>query len=252
MLKTRIIPCLQLIDESLVKTVKFDKYSYIGDPVNTVRIFNEMEVDELAFLDIRASKEKRAPNFQVLHQIADECFMPLSFGGGINSLDVAKRIFNAGFEKVIMNTAAFENPQLISEIAKIYGSQAVVIAIDVKKNFWGKYEVYSLSGTNNEKQHPVEWAKEMEQLGAGEILLTSIDREGTWKGFDVELIKQVTEATSLPVIAQGGAGSISDIDKAVNEGHASAVGLGSMVVYQGKGLGVLVNFPDKNELSKVI
>ena len=135
MLKTRIIPCLQLISESLVKTIRFDKYGYIGDPVNTVRIFNELEVDELAFLDIRASKEKREPNFEILHQIADECFMPLSYGGGINSVDLAKKIFNLGFEKVILNTAPFHRPELISEIAKIYGTQAVVVAIDVKKNF---------------------------------------------------------------------------------------------------------------------
>ncbi len=197
MLKTRIIPCLQLINESLVKTVKFDKYGYIGDPVNTVRIFNEMEVDELAFVDIRASMEKRGPNFEVLHHIADECFMPLSFGGGINTVDTAKKIFSLGFEKVILNTASFQKPELITQIAKIYGSQAVVVAVDVKKNFLGKYEVYSLSGTVNQKKKPVDWVKEVEQLGAGEILLTSIEREGTWKGFDTDLIRQVAESVSL-------------------------------------------------------
>jgi cyclase len=252
MLKTRIIPCLQLINESLVKTIRFDKYGYIGDPVNTVRIFNELEVDELAFMDIRASKEKREPNFEVLHQIADECFMPLSYGGGINNLDVAKRIYNLGFEKVILNTAPFNRPELITEIAKIYGTQAVVVAIDVKKNFWGKYEVYSLSGTENRKKDPVEWAKHVEQLGAGEILLTSIDREGTWKGFDIDLVKLVSDASSLPVIAHGGACGIPDIEKVVKQGNASAVGLGSIVVYQGKDLGVLVNFPDKRTLETAL
>jgi cyclase len=252
MLKTRIIPCLQLINESLVKTVKFDKYGYIGDPVNTVRIFNEMEVDELAFVDIRASMEKRGPNFEVLHHIADECFMPLSFGGGINTVDTAKKIFSLGFEKVILNTASFQKPELITQIAKIYGSQAVVVAVDVKKNFLGKYEVYSLSGTVNQKKKPVDWVKEVEQLGAGEILLTSIEREGTWKGFDTDLIRQVAESVSLPVIAQGGAGSIADINKAVKLGKASAVALGSMVVYQAKDLGVLVNFPDRIKLEEAI
>jgi cyclase len=252
MLKTRIIPCLQLIDESLVKTVKFDKHGYIGDPVNTVRIFNELEVDELAFIDIRASRENRGPNFEILCHIADECFMPLSYGGGVNSVDLAKRIFNQGFEKIILNTASFRQPQLISEIAKIYGSQAVVVAVDVRKSFLGKYEVYSLSGTVNEKRKPVEWVKHAEELGAGEILLTSIDREGTWKGFDLDLIRQVSEATSLPVIAHGGAASVEDVGKAVKEGKASAVALGSMVVYQGKDMGVLVNFPDKGILEKYL
>jgi imidazole glycerol-phosphate synthase subunit HisF len=252
MLKTRIIPCLQLHNESLVKTVKFGKFGYIGDPVNTVRIFNELEVDELAFVDIRASKEKRDPNFNILREIADECFMPLSYGGNVHSFDIAKRIFHLGFEKVILNTPSFQTPELISDLAKIYGSQAVVVAVDVRKNFWGKYEVYGLSGTRNEKKNPVSWVKEVEQLGAGEILLTSIDREGTWKGFDLELIQQVSEATTLPVIAHGGGSSISDIESAIKKGKASAIALGSMVVYQGKDLGVLVNFPDKTKLEKII
>jgi cyclase len=252
MLRTRIIPCLQLIDESLVKTVRFDKYSYIGDPVNTVRIFNELEVDELAFMDIRASKEKRGPNFQILHQIADECFMPLSYGGGIHDVETAARIYQLGFEKIILNTASFNEPQLIAELARIYGSQAVIVAVDVKKNFWGKYDVYSLSGTVKGKKDLLDWVKEVEQLGAGEILLTSIDREGTWNGFDLDLIKQVTAIASVPVIAHGGAGTIEDIEKAVKIGKASAVALGSMIVYQQKGMGVLVNFPDKMKLGKVI
>lgn len=252
MLQTRVIPCLQLINESLVKTIKFDKYGYIGDPINTVRIFNELEVDELAFIDIRASMEKRGPNFEVLHQIADECFMPLSFGGGIKDVETAKRIFNTGFEKVILNTASFRTPELITSIAKIYGSQAVVIAIDVRKNMWGKYESYSLSGTKNERISPVVWAKKIEELGAGEILLTSVDREGSWKGYDIDLVRQVAEHTNIPVIAHGGAGTVADIGKAVKEGHASAAALGSMVVYQAKGLGVLVNFPDKKMLEASI
>ncbi len=252
MLQTRVIPCLQLINERLVKTVKFAKYGYIGDPINTVRIFNELEVDELAFVDIRASVEKRGPNFEVLHQIADECFMPLSFGGGISNADIAKKVFSFGFEKVILNTASFRTPELISALAKIYGSQAIVIAIDVKKNILGKYECHSLSGTKNEKISPVTWAKKVEELGAGEILLTSIEREGTWKGYDVELIKQVVQSTNVPVIAQGGAASIEDISKAIKEGHASAAALGSMVVYQGKDLGVLVNFPDRKKLKEAI
>jgi imidazole glycerol-phosphate synthase subunit HisF len=252
MLKTRIIPCLLLRNESLVKTVQFKKFGYIGDPANTCRIFNELEVDELSFLDITASKEKRGPNYKVLHEISNECFMPLSYGGGIRSVQMAEKIFNIGFEKVVLNTYAFEYPDIIKEIADNFGSQSVIIAIDVKKNFFGKYEVFSLSGTVNQKKDPVAWAKEVENLGAGEILLTSIDREGTWRGFDITLTKQVADAVSIPVIAHGGAGTVDHIGEVIKHSHASAVVLGSMVVYQGKDLGVLVNFPDREDLDKVL
>lgn len=252
MLQTRIIPCLQLRGESLVKTVQFNKFGYIGDPVNTVKIFNDLFVDELVFLDITATIEKRLPNFKILHEIADECFMPLGYGGGLNNLQLVEQVFKIGFEKIILNSAPFYNLEIISEIAKKFGSQAVVVAVDVKKNFWGKYEVYSNSGKTNQKRDPKEWVKVVEDAGAGEILLTSIDREGTWKGLDNALIKQVAEATQLPVIANGGANSIENISNAVKNARASAVALGSMVVYQAKDLGVLVNFPDREKLENAI
>lgn len=252
MLKTRIIPCLLLAGESLVKTVKYKNPTYIGDPVNTVRIFNELMVDELVFLDIKASKELNPINFELLHQISNECFMPLSYGGGISSLETAGKVLNIGFEKVILNTAPFSNPGLISDIAKRFGSQSVIVSVDVKKNVWGKYTVYSLSGTKSEKKNLIDWIKEVENLGAGEILLTSIDREGTWQGFDTDLIRLVSESTSIPVIAHGGAGSIRDIELAVKHGKASAVALGSMVVFQAKDMGVLVNFPDQEQLETAL
>jgi len=252
MLQIRIIPCLLLRNESLVKTIKFAKFSYIGDPLNTCRIFNELEVDELVFLDITASKENRGPNFRLLQEISDECFMPLSYGGGIRDVSTAEKIFNIGFEKVVLNTYPFERPSIISDLANVFGSQSIIVAIDVKKSFFGKYEVYSLSGQVNQKKRPIDWAKEVVRLGAGEILLTSIDREGTWKGFDTELLRMVADAVSIPVIANGGAGRVEHISQAVKAGHASAVALGSMVVYQKKDLGVLVNFPDKKKLEEVI
>lgn len=252
MLKTRIIPVLLLKDESLVKTVQFGKYGYIGDSINTCRIFNELEVDELCFLDISASKERKEPDYKILQEISNECFMPLSYGGGVFNFEQAEKIFKIGFEKIIINSASFTHPGLISEIAKVYGSQAVVVAVDVKKNFWGKYEVFGVSGTVNHKKNPVDWVKEVENLGAGEILLTSIDREGTWKGFDVELVRKITDTTTLPVIAHGGAGSVKHIEDVVKMGKASAVALGSMVVYQKQGLGVLVNFPDKRVLEQIL
>lgn len=252
MLRTRIIPCLLLRDASLVKTVRFSKFDYIGDPANTCRIFNELEVDELTFLDITASREHREPNDDVLQKIADECFMPLAYGGGIRSVKTAERILRIGFEKIILNTHPFEDPTIITELARAFGSQSVIAAIDVKKNIFGTYQVYARSGTENWKYHPLAWARELESRGAGEILLTSIDREGTWKGFDIELTAQVAAAVSIPVIAHGGAGTVAHIGSVVKKGLASAVALGSMVVYQGKDLGVLVNFPDTEELAAVL
>jgi cyclase len=251
-LKTRIIPCLLLRNDSLVKTVQFKKFGYIGDPANTCRIFNELEVDELAFLDITASREKHEPDYKVLQEIADECFMPLSYGGGIRSVQTAERIFNIGFEKVVLNTYPFENPGIIGELAHAFGRQSLIVAIDVKRSLFGTYQVYARSGTENRKHHPVAWAKEVESRGAGEILLTSIDREGTWKGFDIELTTQVAGAVSIPVIAHGGAGTVAHIGEVVKKGLASAVALGSLVVYQGKDLGVLVNFPDGKELAEAL
>lgn len=252
MLRTRVIPALLLRNESLVKTIRFGEFTYVGDPCNTVRIFNELEVDELAFLDITATNEGRSPNLRVLAQIANECFMPLSYGGGIRTLADAKAVFDIGFEKITVNSYAMENPQFISELAGHYGSQAVIASIDVKKSIWGRYQVRTHAGKQSSGRQPVEWATELESRGAGEILLTSIDREGTWDGFDLELIKSVTDAVNIPVIAHGGAGTLEHIGKAVKEAGASAVALGSMVVFQKKGMGVLVNFPDKAQLKKMI
>jgi len=246
MLRTRIIPCLLLRNKSLVKTVRFGKFDYIGDPANTCRIFNELEVDELAFLDITASIEKREPNFDTLSEIADECFMPLSYGGGIVSVKSACRVLQLGFEKIILNTSAIRNPELIKQISKEFGAQSVIVSIDVKNSLFGKQTCRGMSGRLNSGTSPGDWARKMQDYGAGEILLTSIDREGTWGGYDLDLIRSVTKVVDIPVIANGGAGSVEDIAEAVKKGNASAVALGSMVVYQKKGMGVLVNFPEKS------
>lgn len=252
MLHTRVIPCLLLRNESLVKTVRFGKFGYIGDPANTCRIFNELEVDELAFLDISASKEGRDPNYKVLADIANECFMPVSYGGGISSVAIAERVLKLGFEKIVLNTHALTNPNLITEISKVFGSQSVIVSIDVKTNFWGKQQCRGLSGKLNSKRMPVDWAKEVQDRGAGEILLTSIDREGTWSGFDIDLIRSVADSVSIPIIAHGGGGTVQHICEVVKAGHASAMALGSMVVYQKQGMGVLVNFPDERRLTEVL
>jgi len=251
-LRTRVIPCLLLKGGSLVKTVRFRSPAYIGDPVNTVRIFNELEVDELTLLDIRASLEGAAPELASLGQIADECFMPLAYGGGVRDVATAGQILRIGFEKVVVNSAALENPRLITELAERFGNQAVIAAIDVKRNVVGRARVVSRSATQAHALDPVEWAQELERLGAGEILLTSVDREGTWQGFDVPLTARVTAAVNIPVIAHGGAGSIEHIREVVRTGDASAVALGSLVVYQNKGMGVLVSFPDKSALTRAV
>lgn len=252
MLKTRIIPCLQLIGDSLVKTVKFGNPQYIGDPINTVRIFNELEVDELCFLDIRATVEGRTPNLDILQQISNECFMPLSYGGGVKNFETAKQILSIGFEKLVINSEAYQSPGLITQLTGYFGAQAIIGSIDFKKNIWGKYNVFIKDGSEKTNLNPIEWAQKMQEIGAGEILLTSMDKDGTWTGFDVELTRKVAEAVTIPVIANGGAGNTDHIKDVVTGGHASAVCLGSMVLYQKKEMGVLVNFPDKEELEKIL
>lgn len=249
--RTRVIPCLLLRGDGLVKTVKFKEYNYIGDPINTVRIFNELEVDELVFLDITASVEKRGPNLKLLENIAIECFMPLGYGGGIKTFEDAKNIFSIGFEKIILNTSSFYNKDLITQIADVYGTQAVVASVDYKKNLFGKNVVYSVSGSTKESVNLTEWVVELEKRGAGEIILTSIDKDGTWEGYDLKTIKEVSSLITIPLIANGGAGTLEHLGQAVKLGGASALGVGSMVVYQKKEMGVLVNFPDKKKLKEV-
>jgi cyclase len=251
MLRIRFIPTLLLKDASLVKTVNFSNHKYVGDPVNTVRIFNELEVDELVFLDIDASRLGRGPNFDILESIASECFMPLSYGGGLRDMTSVKNVMDIGFEKVIFNSITHEDLSFVERVAENYGTQAVVASIDVKTNIWGRSDVWTLSATKNTKKNPVEWAKKLEQSGVGEILLTSVDREGTWRGFDTDLTRAVAEAVNVPVVAHGGGGSVDDIARVIEIGRASSVALGSMVVYQKKGMGVLINFPDSAALDSI-
>lgn len=251
MLSTRVIPCLLLKDAALVKGVQFKNHCYVGDPLNAVHIFNEMEVDELILLDIGATSEKRKPNFQMIEDIASECFMPLVYGGGIRELDDIRKILEIGVEKIAINSYAFEYPEFVRKAAQEFGSQSIIVSIDVKKNVQGKNEVFIFGGEKSIGVDPASYAKKIETMGAGEILLNSIDREGTWEGYDIELIKQVTSAVKIPVIACGGAGKIEDFNQAVKSG-ASAVAAGSMFVYQGKDRGVLINFPTKVELQGVL
>ncbi len=250
MLMTRVMPCLLLQDDRLVKTVQFKDPRYVGDPVNAIKIYNEKEVDELVVLDISATLEGRKPPFEMLAEIADECFMPLTYGGGVHTLETVAKLFKIGVEKVVINTHAVEDPRFITQAAEIYGSQAILASIDAKKTASG-YEVFTRSGTKGTGLEPATFAREMAKRGAGEILLTSIDREGTMQGYDVELIHAVSGAVSIPLIACGGAGQIGHFKQAVDAG-ASAVAAGSMAVYIGKSRAVLVNFPTAKELSAVL
>lgn len=245
MKRIRIIPVLLLVNDGFYKTVKFKDAQYIGDPINTVKIFNEKCADEAVVLDITATKDKKAINFKKITEIAGEAFMPMAYGGGIKTFEEAVRVFNAGYEKVVLNSSASETPALIGEIAKAYGSQSVVVSIDAGTNLFGKYRVYTHSGSKNTGKLPAEYAKAAEQEGAGEILINSIDRDGTWEGYDIGLIRSVSEVVTVPVIACGGASGMDDFKKAIVEGGASAVAAGSLFVYQKKGKGVLISFPSQ-------
>ena len=240
-----------LKNRGLYKTVKFKNPTYVGDPTIAVRIFNEKEVDELIILDIHATRENRGPNFKIIHELASECFMPLGYGGGITSLDEIKQLFNLGVEKVCLNTIAAKNPKVINEAAKIFGSQSIVGAIDVKKSLFGKHQVAIRCGDEIIKTDPITHAKQLEDCGVGEIFLNSIDLEGTMNGYDLDLIKIVSQAVKVPVIASGGAGNQSDLRKSLDAG-ASAASAGSMFVFHGKHKAVLITYPAQNEIYDII
>lgn len=249
---TRVIPVLLLKNGGLVKTTKFKDPKYVGDPLNAVKIFNDKEVDELIFLDTTATPDKRKPNLDFLREIAGECFMPLSYGGGIREVDEIKDILKVGIEKVILNTVALENADMVKNSVQKYGSSTICVSIDVKKNFWGKYEVWSHCGSNNTKIDPVKFAMEMDAIGVGELMVNSIDRDGGMAGYDLELIKNITAKVSMPVIACGGAGNISHFGQAVKQAGASAVAAGSMFVFHGKLKAVLISYPSQEELKGVL
>jgi len=248
MLKTRVIPCLLLKNEGLVKTVKFKNPKYVGDPINAVKIFNDKEVDELIFLDITATIEHRKPPFKLISEIATECFMPFCYGGGITSVEDIAELFKLGVEKIAINSQAVENPSLIKEAAARFGNQSIVVSIDVKKNMFGKYRVFTHGGRRATKLDPVDFAVRMQEIGAGELFLNSIDRDGTREGYDLELIGKVSESVNIPIIACGGAGSLDDFADAIKRGGASAVSAGSMFVFQGQYRAVLITYPSLKEL----
>ncbi|MBN8855492.1 MAG: imidazole glycerol phosphate synthase subunit HisF [Sphingobacteriales bacterium 50-39] len=249
MKRVRVIPALLIQKGGLVKSIRFKDHKYVGDPINAVKIFNEKEVDEIVILDISATAENRPPNITQIKEIAGEAFMPLAYGGGITKLEEIKELISAGVEKVVLNTTAFINPQLVSEGARYIGSQSMVVSIDVKKNIWGKYKVFVQNGSKSTGIDPVTFARQMEEAGAGELILNSIERDGTFEGYDTEMIQSVSKSVNIPVVAIGGASTVDDFARAVQHG-ASAVAAGSMFVFQRPHRAVLISYPSQPDLKE--
>lgn len=247
MKRLRVIPTLLIQKGGLVKSVRFKDHKYVGDPINAVKIFNEKEVDEIVILDISATGEKRAPNMRQIREIASEAFIPLAYGGGVTTLDEIRELISSGVEKVILNNSAFVNPGLVSEGARYAGSQSIVVCMDVKKNMWGKYRTFVQNGSVSTGADPVAFARQMEEAGAGELIVNSIERDGTFSGYDTDLIEAVSSAVNVPVVALGGASSVDDFVKAVQHG-ASAVAAGSLFVFQRPHRAVLISYPSQAEL----
>ena len=247
MRRIRVIPVLTLQNEKLVKTVRFKNPTYIGDPINAVKIFNEKEVDEIVILDITASKEKREPNYIKIEEIASEAFMPFAYGGGVKSLAQIEKLFKLGIEKVVLNSVLEENIGLVTEAAKIFGSQSIIASIDVKKNIFGKSNAYKISGSTKINYSIDDYVNKLEDAGVGEFFINSIDKDGTYSGYDLSLINQVSSKINLPIVACGGASSINDFLPVIQSG-ASAVAAGSLFVYTGSTRGILINYPKQEEL----
>jgi cyclase len=251
MFRPRVIVTLLLKNKGLVKGIKFKNHKYVGDPLNAVKIFNDKKADELVFLDIQATNENRNIDISLVKAIGDQCNMPFSVGGGIRSIAQIKDCIKAGAEKVVINTYAFENPYFIKEASDYFGSSTIVVSIDVKKNLFGKYQVYTNSGAKNTSVNPIEYATLVEQNGAGEIIVNSIDNDGAMQGYDLELTKLISENVSIPVIALGGAGNLTDFKLAIEHGNASAVAAGSLFVYYGHRRAVLINYPDRETINQL-
>lgn len=250
MFRPRVIPCLLLHNSGLVKTVRFKDPKYLGDPINTVRIFNEKEVDEIMILDIDATRKKREPEYDLIADIVSEAFMPICYGGGVTGIQQMRRLFECGIEKLSLSTAAIYCPDIVQEAAALFGSQSIVVTLDIQRaGFRANYRLVTCNATQEAPGNPKEIAQKMAQFGAGELLLNFVDRDGTMEGYDISYIKQVAASVDVPVIALGGAGSLNDIKKVIMDGKASAAAAGSLFVFYGQHRAVLINYPSQKELS---
>jgi cyclase len=246
MFRPRIIPVLLLKNLALVKSIQFKNHKYIGDPINAVKIFNELKADELVFLDIEASRENRLISLDFVKNVGEEANMPFAVGGGIKTIKDIKTVLNAGAEKVVINTFAAQNPDFIKEASETFGVSAIVVCIDVKTKFLKGQRTWILNGRQSTSYTPLEFARLMEQNGAGELIIQSIERDGMMEGYDIELIRSISTSVTVPVVALGGAGKKEDLIAARKDGYANALAAGSLFVYQSKRRGVLINYPDKH------
>jgi len=251
MFRPRIIPVLLVKDAILVKSIKFKKNRYIGDPINAVHIFNTLKVDELILLDTKASQHNTTISSDFVRMLGEEANMPFAVGGGINSIEKIQELLALGAEKVVINSFAVENPGFIKEVSDYFGSSSIIVCIDVKKNIFGSIRVYSHGGKKASRYNPVDFAKLMEENGAGEIIIQSIEFDGVMSGYNIELINEISTSVSVPVIALGGAGNINDMKSAYREGCASALAAGSMFVFHGSNNGVLINYPNKSQINLI-
>jgi imidazole glycerol-phosphate synthase subunit HisF len=251
MLKASVIPTLLIQNKGLVKTCNFKNPVYLGDPINAIKIFNEKEVDELVIFDIEASKNGKGIDWNMLQRINREAFMPLGYGGGIKSLDDIRKIINLGYEKVIINSSALNNPHFIQETSEIIGSQSLVVCVDIRKTVNGTYRVYNHVNKRNTETGPLEYIRTMESLGAGEIIIHSVDREGTYLGYDIDILREISSQVKIPVIALGGASSVADV-KQILTTEISAAAAGSIFVFFGRLKAVLINYPSREEIESQI
>ena len=247
MLRSRIIPCLLIHNKGLVKTVKFRNPKYVGDPINAVKIFNEKEVDELIVLDIDATRENRTPNLKMIKNLADECRMPFCYGGGIKTIEQARKIISLGAEKVALSYSALTNIDLCKQIGSVIGNQSVVVVLDLKKKFFGGYDIYTHNGTKKSKWKLEEIISKLEEIEVGEIVINSIDNDGTMLGYDISLIENIREKCSVPITVLGGAGSLDDIKKLINKFKIIGAAAGSLFVFKGKYRAVLISYPNRQE-----
>jgi len=251
MFRPRVIPVLLLKNKGLVKSTRFKDHRYIGDPINAVKIFNDLKADELAFLDIMASKEGRMISLDFVSKVGEEANMPFAVGGGIAKIDDIQKIIAAGAEKVIINTHAL-NLKFIREAADTFGTSTIVVCLDVKQKMFGKKQTWTLAGEKASGYNPVDFGRMMQDNGAGELIVQSIEQDGMMQGYDIPLIKAVSEAVTIPVIALGGAGNLSHLKQAYTEAYANGLGAGSMFVYHGARKGILINYPEKEEIINIL
>jgi cyclase len=247
MLRPRIIPSLLVHDNGLVKTINFKNPKYVGDPINAVKIFNEKEVDELAVFDIDATVLGKEPDYVLIKKLANQSRMPLCYGGGVRTVEQAQKIFGLGIEKIALSSAVIENPDLITQISDRVGSQSVIVVMDVKKKLMGGYEIYTHNGKKSTGINPVVFAEKAQKLGAGEIIINSIDQDGVMKGFDMNLIDKISEKISIPITVLGGAGSLQDIKKVMDRHGIIGVAAGSLFVFKGVYKAVLISYPTQKE-----